>query len=115
MAECKPAASSTTPTSSCERILTEFQAQGRPSSSTNVVAEGGVMGGFEVKTPRVGTGFIEWALTGYDAGHDLEGKIQNPPAGVNYDKRGDWLYDKNVGHMVDGDDNSYKTPPTNKK
>lgn len=115
MAECKPAASSTTPTSSCERILTEFQAQGRPDNPANVIADGGIMGGFDIKTPRVGTGFIEWALTGYDSGHDLEGHAPAAVTTPNYDKRGDWLYDKNVGNTVDGDTNSYKTPPVNKK
>lgn len=90
MAECKPAASSTTPMSSCERIITEFQSQGRPMNPANVIAGGGPVGGFEIKTPKVGDGFIEWAVNGYD----LEGKIQNPPAGVNYDKHGDWMYDK---------------------
>jgi len=94
MAECKPAASSTTPTSSCERIIAEFQMNGAPTSGSSFVPEGGIMGGFDIKTPKVGDGFIEWALTGYDPGHDLEGKHKNPPDGVCYDKHGDWMYDK---------------------
>lgn len=89
MAECKPAAASTTPTSSCERIISEFMAQGAPSNPANVV-EGEILGGFQIKTPKVGDGFIEWAINGYD----LEGRIQNPPPGVDYDKHGDWMFDK---------------------
>lgn len=90
MSECKPAAASTTPMSSCERIITEFQAQGRPVNPANVTGQGEVLGGFNILTPKVGDGFVEWAVNGYD----LQGKIQNPPAGVNYDKHGDWMFDK---------------------
>jgi hypothetical protein len=89
MAECKPAASSTTPTSSCEAILTAFQAEGRPGSQTNT-QEGCVLGGFEIKTPKVGDGFIEWAIKGYD----LEGKAPAAVTSPDYDKSGDWLFDK---------------------
>lgn len=100
-----PAASSTTPTSSADRIVRDFIAQGAPSNPTNVV-EGEVLGGLQIKTPRVGTGFIEWAINGYD----LEGKIKNPPEGVNYSKSGDWLYDKNVGTVDEGkDEHKYLT------
>src|SRR6202790_5558939 len=94
MAECKPAASSTTPTSSCERIISEFQMNGAPTSGSSFVPEGGIMGGFDIKTPKVGDGFIEWALTGYDAGHDLNGRTKTNPGTDCYDKHGDWMFDK---------------------
>jgi hypothetical protein len=88
MAECNPAASSSTPTSSCDRIIAEFQSQGRPAPAGTVGAE--ILGGYSIMTPKVGDGFVEWAVNGYD----LEGKHKNPPAGVNYDKHGDWMFDK---------------------
>lgn len=91
MSECKPAASSTTPTSSCERIIAEFQSQGVPSNPSNVT-EGSVLGGYDVMTPRVGTGFVEWAVSGYD----LEGKAPAHVTNPNYDKHGDWMFDKKV-------------------
>lgn len=91
MSECKPAASSCTPVSSCERILADFQSQGAPSNPQNVV-EGSVLGGYEVMTPRVGTGFKEWAMTGYD----LEGKAPAAVTQPDYDKHGDWMFDKKV-------------------
>lgn len=87
--ECKPAASSTTPVSSCERIISDFVNQGHPLSPT-VVSEGTVLGGFEILTPKVGDGFSEWAISGYD----LQGRTKQVPAGVNYDKHGDWMFDK---------------------
>jgi hypothetical protein len=108
MAECKPAASSTTPVSSCERIISEFMAQGAPASSQNV-SEGEVLGGFEIKTPKVGDGFVEWAIRGYD----LEGKAPAAVTKPNYDKHGDWAYDKAsiaVDHPASEDqinDNAY--------
>ena len=89
MSECKPAAASTTPTSSCERIISEFQAQGRPDNPA-YVAEGSVLGGFQIKTPKVGDGFVEWAIKGYD----LEGKAPAASTETNYDKHGDWMFDK---------------------
>lgn len=89
MAECKPAASSTTPISSCERIIADFQVQGAPASAQNV-QEGSVLGGFEVRTPKVGDGFIEWAIKGYD----LDGTVKNPATDPCYDKHGDWMFDK---------------------
>ena len=52
------------------------------------------MGGFEIKTPKVGDGFIEWALTGYDPGHSLDGRTKTNPGTDCYDKHGDWMYDK---------------------
>lgn len=98
MAECKPAASSTTPVSSCERIIAEFQAQGAPSNPSNVV-EGSVLGGYGILTPRVGTGFVEWALNGYD----LEGKAPEAVTTPNYDKHGDWMFDKKILPVVGPD------------
>jgi len=89
MAEAKPAASSTIPQSSCERIIAEFQMNGRPGNPANVV-EGSVLGGFEIKTPMVGDGFIEWAIKGYD----LEGKIKQPVTEPCNDPHGDWMFDK---------------------
>lgn len=90
MAECKPAASSTTPESSCERILAEFESQGRPAPSE---ASGGeVLGGFSVLTPKVGDGFVEWAVNGYK----LDGQHKDAPPNVNYDRHGDWTFDKSV-------------------
>jgi hypothetical protein len=103
--ECKPAASSTTPTSSCERIIAEFEANGRPAGNGTVGAE--VLGGYEILTPRVGTGFVEWAVSGYD----LEGKHKNAPEGVDYNKSGDWLYDKKYISIPDSphdDDVNYR-------
>ena len=94
MADSIFAAASTTGVGSSERIASEFMAQGNPAPATNHIAEGGIMGGFDVKTPKVGDGFIEWALTGYDPGHDLEGKHKQAPDGVCYDKHGDWMFDK---------------------
>lgn len=103
------AAASTTGQGSSERIASEFMAQGAPTNPANVT-EGSVLGGIEVMTPRVGTGFVQWAISGYD----LEGKTQNHPDGVNYNKKGDWMYDKNVGNVDGGTDNdNYK--PTDKK
>lgn len=89
MAESIFAAASTTPPSSSERIASEFMAQGRPTNPSTV-SEGTILGGFEIKTPKVGDGFIEWAINGYD----LEGKTKQVPDGVCYDKHGDWLFDK---------------------
>ena len=83
------AASSTTGVGSSERIAGEFMAQGAPSNPAHVV-EGSVLGGFEVLTPKVGDGFCEWAINGYD----LEGKTQKVPDKVCYDKHGDWMFDK---------------------
>jgi hypothetical protein len=89
MAEAKPAASSTTPQSSCERIITEFQANGRPEGGSFEGAKGQVLGGLAIKTPQVGDGFVEWAVAGYS----LEG-VNAPTPGLNYDKSGDWAYDR---------------------
>jgi len=89
MAEYKADHATASQTSSCERIVSEFMAQGRPASPANV-SEGEILGGFAIRTPKVGDGFIDWAINGYD----LEGKIKNPPAGVDYDKHGDWMFDK---------------------
>ena len=50
MADSIYAAASTTPTPSSERIANEFMAQGNPSSVQNTIADGGIMGGFEIKT-----------------------------------------------------------------
>lgn len=88
MADSYFAASSTTGPGSSERIANEFMAQGRPDAPGTVV-EGECLGGFQVVTPKVGDGFIEWAISGYD----LEGKTKSAPP-VNYDKHGDWLFDK---------------------
>src|SRR5258708_4768983 len=106
MSECKPAAASTTPTSSCERIIADFQAQGAPSNPTNV-KEGSVLGGYEVMTPRVGTGFIEWAMKDYD----LQGRTKDQVTEVNYDKYGDWMFDKKIIPPVGdhhADDDNYR-------
>lgn len=98
------AASSTTGPGSSERIANEFMAQGNPSSPTNVV-EGEILGGLDVRTPRVGDGFIEWAVRGYD----LEGKHAGAPAGVNYDKHGDWMFDKTA---IDTNNNPHSAEQT---
>jgi hypothetical protein len=88
MAECKPAGQGIAIQSSCERILSDFQSGGRPAPDGTVGAE--ILGGYEILTPKVGDGFVEWAVSGYD----LEGKHSQAPAGVNYDKHGDWMFDK---------------------
>lgn len=88
------AAASTTGVGSSERIANEFIAQGQPAPVPHFIPEGGVMGGFEIKTPKVGDGFIEWALNGYDAGHDLQGHTKTNPGKDCYDKHGDWMFDK---------------------
>lgn len=88
------AAASTTGPGSSERIASEFMSQGNPQPVQHFVPEGGVMGGFEIKTPKVGDGFIEWALNGYDSGHDLDGRTKTNPGTDNYDKHGDWMFDK---------------------
>lgn len=114
MAECKPASQGSGIQSSCERILAEFQAQGRPDApgvnalpGVNVAPQRGEYSiELEVKTPRVGTGFVEWGTTGWDP----EGKIPNPPAGVDYDRRGDWLYDKETAPADGHDDNKNYRP-----
>lgn len=113
MAECKPASEGSSIVSSCERILADFQAMGRPAApaynalpGVNVAPQTGEYSiELEVKTPRVGTGFIEWGTTGWDP----EGRIPNPPAGVDYNRKGDWLYDKEVA-PADGvdDDRNYR-------
>lgn len=101
--ECKPAASSSTPESSCERIITEFQSNGRPTPDGS--GTGMVLGGYEVMTPRVGTGFREWAVSGYD----LEGKHANVPSGTRYNPHGDWLFDKTIAPTgVDTDEHNYR-------
>lgn len=97
MADSIFAASSTTPPSSSERIASEFMAQGRPTNPATV-SEGSVLGGLEIKTPKVGDGFIEWAINGYD----LEGCAKNAPKGYDYDKHGDWLFDKTSVTVTDG-------------
>jgi hypothetical protein len=74
--------------SSCERICAEFEANGRPAPS-GALPDASV-GGFEVKTPKVGDGFREWAVSGFN----LDGMTKDVPAGVNYDKHGDWMFDK---------------------
>ena len=88
------AAASTTGPGSSERIANEFISAGQPAPVQSYVPEGGVMGGFEIKTPKVGDGFIEWALNGYDAGHDLDGRTKTNPGTDCYDKHGDWMFDK---------------------
>lgn len=123
MAECKPAASSTTPTSSCERILADFASQGRPAApgvtalpGVNVAPQTGEYSiALEVKTPRVGTGFVEWGKTGWDP----EGKIANVPDGTRYNAHGDWLFDKTIAPVgVEYDNQNYRdstaqaTPPS---
>jgi len=95
MADSIYAAASTTPTPSSERIANEFMAQGRPDNPANVDV-GVTLGGYGIMTPRVGTGFTEWAVNGYD----LEGKHPNPPEHVDYDKHGDWMYDKTILPVV---------------
>ncbi len=102
------AAASTTGVGSSERIASEFMAQGQPSSPSNVV-EGEILGGFNIRTPKVGDGFIDWAIKGYD----LEGKIQNAPAGVNYDKHGDWMFDKTAIDTNSNPHSAEKTYNTN--
>ena len=101
------AASSTTPPSSSERVASEFMAQGRPSNPAMVPSEGQDLGGFEIKTPKVGDGFVEWAINGYD----LNGRTKTNPGTDNYDKHGDWLFDKstiNVAPTTDAvNDNNY--------
>lgn len=76
--------------SSSERIASEFMAQGRPENPAMVPSQGEVLGGFEIKTPKVGDGFIEWAINGYN----LDGRQNTNPGQDNYDKHGDWLFDK---------------------
>jgi hypothetical protein len=95
MADSIFAAASTTPASSSERIASEFQAQGRPDNPAFVPSQGEILGGFEIKTPKVGDGFTEWAVNGYD----LEGKTKQVPDGVCYDKHGDWMFDKSHVHV----------------
>ena len=90
------AAASTTPPSSSERISSEFMSQGNPAPSPNHIADGGIMGGFDIKTPKVGDGFIDWALTGYDPGHDLNGCTKTNTGEYCYDKHGDWMFDKSI-------------------
>jgi hypothetical protein len=105
MAECKPASEGSNIVSSCERILAEFQANGRPEGNMTYGSGGSeILGGLEIKTPRVGTGFVEWAVKDYN----LEGVNTNVP--TDYNKRGDWLYDKEVAH-TDGadDDKNYRS------
>lgn len=85
------AASTTTPPSSSERIASEFMAQGRPDNPATV-SEGTCLGGFEIKTPKVGDGFVEWAIKGYD----LDGRTKTNPGTDTYDKHGDWLFDKST-------------------
>jgi hypothetical protein len=107
MAECKPASEGSNIVSSCERILDEFQANGRPAGNLEYGSGGSeVLGGFAIMTPRVGTGFIEWAVKDYN----LDGKTNDIPADVNYNKKGDWLYDKETIAIVDGpgDDKNYR-------
>ena len=105
MADSIFAAASTTGVGSSERIAGEFMAQGRPDNPSNVM-EGECLGGFDIKTPRVGTGFIEWAIEGYN----LEGRAPEAVTETNYNKRGDWAYDKKVLPFVaqpHEDDDSY--------
>ncbi len=100
------AAASTTGAGSSERIAGEFMSQGAPSNPANV-AEGSCLGGYEVMTPRVGTGFIEWAVSGYN----LEGKAPAAITTPDYDRHGDWTFDKKilpVSGPVQHDDENYR-------
>jgi len=76
-------------TSSSERIAQEFMANGRPAGGADEGGKSAVLGGFQIKTPQVGDGFVEWAINGYN----LEG-VNTSAEGVNYDKSGDWAYDR---------------------
>jgi hypothetical protein len=113
MAECKPAASSTTPVSSCERIISEFQSQGRPAApavnalpGVNVAPQAGEYSiPLEVKTPRVGTGFVEWGTSGWKP----ESIRPDAPDGTRYNPCGDWLFDKTIAPVgVETDDHNYR-------
>lgn len=98
--------------SSCERICAEFEAQGRPAApaenalpGVNVAPQTGEFSTeIAIKVPRVGTGFAEWGTAGWDP----EGKIANPPKGVDYNRRGDWLYDKETAIVDGSDDTNYR-------
>ena len=83
--------------SSSERIIAEFQANGRPAPAGPLPDAS--VGGFEIKTPKVGDGFKEWAVSGFD----LQGQTKVVPPGVCYDKHGDWMFDKSQ-LIVTGDD-----------
>lgn len=86
--------------SSCERICAEFEAQGRPAAPAmnslpgvnSAPQQGEYSIELEVKTPEVGSGFVKWGTSGWDP----EGKASPVPPGVDYDKKGDWLFDKQV-------------------
>ncbi len=98
------AAASTTGVGSSERIAGEFMSQGAPSNPANVT-EGSCLGGYDIMTPRVGTGFVEWAVSGYD----LEGKAPAHVTTPDYDKHGDWMFDKKIlpvtGPRLEDDEN----------
>lgn len=70
-----------------EDVASQFMASGRPAPSGD--SGGSVLGGLQIKTPQVGDGFVEWAVAGYS----LEG-VNAPTDGLNYDKSGDWAYDR---------------------
>ena len=95
MADSIFAAASTTGVGSSERIASEFMSQGAPSNPSNVT-EGSCLGGYDIMTPRVGTGFIQWAIEG----HDLTGTAPAAVTDPNYDKHGDWMFDKKILHVT---------------
>jgi len=106
------AASSTTGAGSSERIAGEFMSQGAPSNPANV-QEGSCLGGYEVLTPRVGTGFVDWAIEGYN----LEGRAPAAVTKTEYDKHGDWMFDKKVTNPTTPeyeDSENYRTKDGNK-
>src|ERR671925_369188 len=89
MADSIFAAASKTGVGSSERIASEFQAQGHPTNTTNV-SEGSVLGGFEILTPKVGDGFVDWAISGYS----LNGRAPAATTETDYHRKGDWRFDK---------------------
>jgi hypothetical protein len=89
------------PISSSDRIASEFMANGRPAGGADEGGKSTVLGGFAVKTPQVGDGFAEWAISGYN----LEGTHSQATGKENYDKSGDWAYDRQT--VEQGKDQRY--------
>lgn len=78
-----------------EELAAEFMANGRPAEATQPAGE--CLGGYAIMTPKVGTGFKDWAINGYS----LDGCTKDEPEGVNYNPRGDWRYDREIDNEGD--------------
>lgn len=70
--------------SSSDRIASEFMSQGRPAGDgvqSSGSRPGDVSSGLEIKTPQFGTGFAEWAVSGFDlcGGIKTEGESNRHP------------------------------------